>query len=148
MKEMGVVCIGNDMYSLMDFNPDQCQFLASVQDGDIAAVQSFIIEGSVQLNAPDTTGMTPLMWAAHEGHYLIAKALLEAGADPMVNDDACRSERITALDYAMGCGFPQGDEQEFSDDEDYPYEYDPDLDEDSGPLEPNDELAELIRSYM
>jgi ankyrin repeat protein len=51
------------------------------------------------LNLKDVNGLTPLIWAVDRGHLEACKLLLDAGADPSVQDN----EGITPLEYAETC---------------------------------------------
>merc|ERR1711920_140029 len=56
----------------------------------------------IDVNLPDSLGMTPLMWACSLGHNKIVGALLTAGADLSLVDKSNIYEKITAYDYAKG----------------------------------------------
>src|ERR1700730_36256 len=60
--------------------------------GQTAIVQQ-LIAGGADVNAPDDTGMTPLMVAASQGQTAIARMLIAAHADV----DAAGDDRTTAL---------------------------------------------------
>ena len=61
--------------------------------GDLNAVYSFIDVG-VDVNSPDETGKTALIWAAIEGHIEIVQALVE---EAEVDLDAQDADGRTAL---------------------------------------------------
>jgi ankyrin repeat protein len=54
---------------------------AAARDADIAEVRKLIAAGS-DVNAPDSDGTSPLLWAAHQAAPELVSVLLEAGADP------------------------------------------------------------------
>ena len=113
---------------------NQTSFRMKVCDGDIDGVDRHLANpASVNVNAPDSVGMTPLMWAAHKGHIEIARRLLHAEADPYAIDEMRGDFAATALDYGLGCGLPlvEGDSED-----------------EGGPTEPNQDMAALIRSFM
>jgi len=62
-----------------------------------AAVRLHILRG-IEVNAIDEKGRTPLILAASKGHTETCKILLEAGADPRMQDN----EGIDALTIALG----------------------------------------------
>ncbi|MDQ7012309.1 MAG: ankyrin repeat domain-containing protein [Planctomycetota bacterium] len=64
--------------------------------GDVAVLQAMIDSG-MDINATDDGGRTPLMLAAGAGHLDAVFALLNAGADPALRDNARRAAR----DYAL-----------------------------------------------
>lgn len=64
--------------------------------GDITVLQAMIDSG-MDLDTTDDGGRTPLMLAAGGGHLDAVFALLNAGADPALRDNARRA----ALDYAL-----------------------------------------------
>ncbi len=64
--------------------------------GNVAVVQAMIDSG-MDINATDDGGRTPLMLAAGGGHLDTVFALLNAGADPALRDNARRAAR----DYAL-----------------------------------------------
>jgi len=54
---------------------------AAVSIGSTPAVSQAITDGA-DVNGMDQSGWTPLMYAAHYGHYAVVRRLLKAGADP------------------------------------------------------------------
>ena len=52
----------------------------AVERGDVDAVRN-LIEGGADVNKARDDGVTPLYWAALQGHEAVVKALIEAGAD-------------------------------------------------------------------
>ena len=115
---------------------NQMTFQLNCRDGDLAGVRRCLDEdGTLNVNSRDSVSMTPLMWAAHEGHIEIARLLLEVRADPWAVDVMRPDRAVRALDYAMGCGLPvvEGDSED---------------EEGLGPLEPNERMVALIRSFM
>ena len=63
--------------------------------GDIAAVKQHLAAGA-DVNAKREDGVTPLYWAALEGHKEIVELLIENGANVNAKDDGGR----TPLDFA------------------------------------------------
>lgn len=47
----------------------------------------------------DSNGLTPLHWAVDRGHFTACKLLLDAGADPKVQDN----DGLCPLEYAETC---------------------------------------------
>jgi ankyrin repeat protein len=45
-----------------------------------------LVSEKIDVHAVDTYGRTPLWWAAHSGHSDIVRLLVQAGADPDVDD--------------------------------------------------------------
>lgn len=68
--------------------PEQA-ILKAAKAGDLATVQSLLVEAPALAAARDDHGATPLHLAAWKGHAAIAAALLAAGADLTAqwNDD-------------------------------------------------------------
>ena len=64
--------------------------------GHIKAVKQHLAAGT-DVNAKNDGGLTPLHWAAHEGHKEIAQLLIAAGADVNAKDD----DGDTPLDQAI-----------------------------------------------
>jgi ankyrin repeat protein len=54
---------------------------AAAREADIDEVRKLIAAGS-DVNAPDSDGTSPLLWAAHQADSELVSLLLEAGADP------------------------------------------------------------------
>ena len=80
--------------------------VATLQDDKLAA----LIDAGSDINHPDNTGKTPLMWAAWVGKISgtgedpsAVQYLLSRGANPLLKDNAGK----TALDYANEMGFPK-----------------------------------------
>jgi hypothetical protein len=55
---------------------------AAAAEGRLEDLEALLARGA-DADAPDASGMTPLIWAAREGRTNVVKALLAAGADPM-----------------------------------------------------------------
>jgi len=70
--------------------------LEAARRGDAARVEALLREGA-NVNAATAGGLTPLIEAAATGRTEVARALIEAGADP----DARHRELGTALDVAL-----------------------------------------------
>jgi hypothetical protein len=58
-----------------------------------------LVGASADVNARDSRGATPLMWAANRERLDLARWLLEHGADPNVRDTHLHNEGQTALMY-------------------------------------------------
>jgi len=71
--------------------------LKAAQDGNIEAVKQAIADGA-DVNAKNTSGMTPLHWAANRGHEEVAELLISKGADVNAKDIG----GYTPLDYTEG----------------------------------------------
>jgi hypothetical protein len=67
--------------------------------GDLSAVQSLLAQG-VPVNARDSLGRTPLMVAVLGGHQSLVVALMDAGGDADLRDNA----GLSAADHAMQAG--------------------------------------------
>lgn len=68
-----------------------------VKEGNTAAVNDMLTQGSVNVNEKDENRRTALMWASEKGHTEIVKLLIEKGV--CVNDKNEQGE--TALTYAV-----------------------------------------------
>jgi hypothetical protein len=64
-------------------------------------VIAFLIEKHAYVDALSPNGTTPLMMAAREGHTGVARALVEAGADPSLRNDA----KLGAPEYMLRAGY-------------------------------------------
>mmetsp|Transcript_88603 Transcript_88603/g.264260 ORF Transcript_88603/g.264260 Transcript_88603/m.264260 type:complete len:168 (-) Transcript_88603:331-834(-) len=129
--------ISSGLGSAVQVCPEQIKFHMTCRHGDLQALQGWLgcdRRARVDLDWRDSVGMTALMWTALDGHIEVARALLEAGADPTITDDSNPDEPVAALDYALGVGLPAGSEDETDDEE-----------EGRGP---QPEVAELIRSFV
>ncbi|MET1115056.1 MAG: ankyrin repeat domain-containing protein [Comamonas sp.] len=58
----------------------QVDFFAAAGRGLVAAGNALITQGA-DVNATDRSGVTPLMWAAENGHAAMVEALVQAGAN-------------------------------------------------------------------
>jgi hypothetical protein len=65
-------------------------------------VVAFLIEQHAYVDALSPNGTTPLMMAAREGHSGVARALVEAGADPSLRNDSM----LGAPEYMLRAGYP------------------------------------------
>jgi ankyrin repeat protein len=81
--------------SLQDYSEALSALGSAASDNQFDAVQVFLDEG-VDLNVQDTSGMTPLVWAAYGGRLEMAKCLVGAGAVVDVPD----FENMTPLHHA------------------------------------------------
>jgi hypothetical protein len=61
--------------------------IEAVYDGNLAVVER-LIQGGIDVNAVDPRGNFPLLAAAEQGHVLIVRALLAAGANVNQRDDS------------------------------------------------------------
>ncbi len=77
-----------------------------VKEGNITKLKNSITAENI--NKPDETGATPLMWAAFKGDIDTVKFLVKNGADynasGIISIDNLMQEYITALDAAVGEG--------------------------------------------
>ena len=73
----------------------------AVRSGNVKAVQ--VLAEASYLDATNNEGMAPLHWACLLGYDEIAKALVEAGADPHLTDDLL--DDMTPLDLAILMGY-------------------------------------------
>ena len=60
---------------------DVKRLLAEISDGNFEKVQALLCSQKIDLEQGDENGLSPLLMAAHKGHYEIAKLLLDHGAD-------------------------------------------------------------------
>mmetsp|Transcript_138310 Transcript_138310/g.336181 ORF Transcript_138310/g.336181 Transcript_138310/m.336181 type:complete len:162 (-) Transcript_138310:128-613(-) len=93
---------------------DQIRFRLSAKDGLSDVVEDYLTTERrelVDINLPDSLGMTPLMWAAHNGHIKVVAALLGANADLGLVDTSVEHSKITAIDYAKGYPHTEGCER-------------------------------------
>merc|ERR1712232_1227011 len=82
-----------------------------VKDGKADVVEDYLDSEKkdlVDINLPDSLGMTPLMWAAHGGHVKVVASLLRANADMGIVDRSVEHSKITAYDYAKGYPHAEG----------------------------------------
>ncbi|MFZ4480716.1 MAG: ankyrin repeat domain-containing protein [Rhodoferax sp.] len=73
--------------------------------GDIAVI-TLLLDNHAYIDAPSPNGTTPLMMAAHYGTPSAVKALLEAGADPMLKN----ALGLRALEFAQRASRPDSAE--------------------------------------
>eukprot|EP00413_Alexandrium_margalefii_P048599 CAMPEP_0204606306 /NCGR_PEP_ID=MMETSP0661-20131031/59011_1 /ASSEMBLY_ACC=CAM_ASM_000606 /TAXON_ID=109239 /ORGANISM="Alexandrium margalefi, Strain AMGDE01CS-322" /LENGTH=159 /DNA_ID=CAMNT_0051617619 /DNA_START=61 /DNA_END=540 /DNA_ORIENTATION=+ len=93
---------------------DQIRFRLNVKDGHDDVVDDYLKTEKkelIDINLPDSLGMTPLMWASHNGHLKVVAALLEANADLGIVDRSVEHSKITAIDYAKGYPHTEGCER-------------------------------------
>lgn len=74
-------------------------FLAALNQGDQELIDLFV-RASFNVNLVDADGCSPLLYALKKGYTIIAKILLEGGADPNFRD------RIGLTPLLMACGKP------------------------------------------
>nr|WP_241523082.1 ankyrin repeat domain-containing protein [Herminiimonas fonticola] len=72
-------------------------YAAAIGDNDIV---NLLLEKSAVLDAPSPNKTTPIMMAARGGHIYTVKALLDAGADASLKNDA----GMSAIDFAQQGG--------------------------------------------
>lgn len=70
---------------------DKTLLMAYAEHGRSAALQGLVHQGGIDVNAQNSSGTTALMKAARGGHVEAMRALLEAGADPGIEDHEGRS---------------------------------------------------------
>ncbi|KAI3871162.1 hypothetical protein MKW98_015062 [Papaver atlanticum] len=56
--------------------------------GNVEVLKYLIKEIKLDVNVKDNSGVTPLSWAAIEGHYAAVEYLLEMGANPEMPDNS------------------------------------------------------------
>jgi ankyrin repeat protein len=80
------------------------QIHRAAQDGNLVEIMRLIREG-LDINAFDILSRTPLHYAVEKEHYLVAKWLLENGAEVNANEE----ERIgeTPLSLAVQGNYPE-----------------------------------------
>lgn len=66
-------------------------------------VVGLLLERHAYVDALSPNGTTPLMMAAREGHAGVARALVEAGADPSLKNEA----ELGAPEYMLRAGYPE-----------------------------------------
>ena len=62
------------------------RLLSAADHGDLEHLNNLLAAG-VDVNIHAMNGITPLMVASRQGHIEIVRALLEAGADPDIQDN-------------------------------------------------------------
>ena len=78
------------------------ELIEAVKSGNLAEVESVLGNDSSLINGKDENRMTPLHWAAKNGHIGIVRFLLANGAVRCLHDkDDCG---LTALEYADAIG--------------------------------------------
>eukprot|EP00408_Alexandrium_pacificum_P006841 CAMPEP_0171214758 /NCGR_PEP_ID=MMETSP0790-20130122/31323_1 /TAXON_ID=2925 /ORGANISM="Alexandrium catenella, Strain OF101" /LENGTH=162 /DNA_ID=CAMNT_0011680503 /DNA_START=84 /DNA_END=572 /DNA_ORIENTATION=- len=90
---------------------DQIRFRLHAKEGKADVVEDYLDSEKkelVDINLPDSLGMTPLMWATRGGHIKVAAALLRANADLGIVDRSVEHQKITAYDYAKGYPHAEG----------------------------------------
>lgn len=73
------------------------QLIEHINKNEVEEVRLLLDNGEVNLNRPDSEGMTPLLHSAFKGHYDIARLLVERGADVNFNG---HPQRYSALMFA------------------------------------------------
>ncbi|EJD03674.1 uncharacterized protein FOMMEDRAFT_154779 [Fomitiporia mediterranea MF3/22] len=74
----------------------------AADNGDVDQVHHLLTEASaIDIEIKDDTGSTPLVQAAKHGHIDIARALLNAGADPTVSTSHGSIEQLTTDDTIL-----------------------------------------------
>uniref|UniRef100_A0A7S1WUZ8 Uncharacterized protein n=1 Tax=Alexandrium catenella TaxID=2925 RepID=A0A7S1WUZ8_ALECA len=140
----GAIVVSTGQGEARPVRPEQIKFHMSCRDGDLEAVKRWL-DGDqreqVDLDWSDSVGMTALMWVAQDGCVPVARALLEARADPTIADGMRPGAPFTALEYALA-EFSNDDNDDDDDDEYYQ-----EADEDDN-RELRLEVAEIIRRYM
>ena len=68
-----------------------------IRNGNTDRVRALLCDTSIDLEQGDENGLSPLLMAAHKGHYEIAKLLIERGADVNYNK---HNHRYSALMFA------------------------------------------------
>ncbi|OLV19428.1 ankyrin repeat domain-containing protein [Deinococcus marmoris] len=67
-------------------NEQNALLLKAAENGDLERLQTLLKAGASPA-AADSSGRTPLTWAAKGDHVTVARALIAAGADPDPQDD-------------------------------------------------------------
>lgn len=81
-------------------DPAAARIMAALRLGDTTAVRKMLVGGSKSVNRRGRGGSTPLMYAALYSDAAMVKALLEAGANPNVRNDAEATPLMWAIDDA------------------------------------------------
>lgn len=71
-------------------------YAATHKGPNAPAITRLLLEHHAFIDAESPNGTTPLMMAAHYGHPMVVRILLEEGADPMVRNQ----QGLTAIDFA------------------------------------------------
>uniref|UniRef100_A0A3Q2XYX0 Uncharacterized protein n=1 Tax=Hippocampus comes TaxID=109280 RepID=A0A3Q2XYX0_HIPCM len=58
----------------------------AAKQGNLEIVNTLLETGQVDVNAQDSGGWTPIIWAAEHKHVEVIKVLLNRGADVTIND--------------------------------------------------------------
>src|SRR6266567_508293 len=77
--------------------------IAAAKAGKVAAVTKLLASG-IAVDAPDAENLTPLNWAAYNGHLPVVKLLVERGAKI---DTQTNKSGWTPLMNASAQGFPK-----------------------------------------
>ncbi len=88
---------------LLSAEPVENEFWTAAKNGDVERVGHLLDQG-VDVNAPSRYGATALSYACHRGHLDVARVLLEAGANPQVQDSFYQA---TPLTWTIGGGHDQ-----------------------------------------
>ncbi len=75
-------------------------YAATYKGPSAPAIARLLLEHHAFIDAESPNGTTPLMMAAHYGHPMVVRILLEEGADPMVRNQ----QGLTAIDFAHRAG--------------------------------------------
>ncbi|XP_071085590.1 putative ankyrin repeat protein RF_0381 [Haliotis cracherodii] len=85
------------------------EFHKACDEGDLVCVKRLMNNESLDVNAPGSYGVTPVMWATQKGHYDVFKCLVDNGADisclDIFEDNmlnmACIGQNINILRYIL-----------------------------------------------
>lgn len=75
------------------------ELMKAVRKNDLARVKALVAQG-VDVSEVDSSGDSPLIMAAYEGHTEIVECLLEAGADVTAVDPGMQATALHAAAYA------------------------------------------------
>ncbi len=83
---LSLICFSQALYADAGAGSDDVSLHEAVKAGDLEKIKTLVTQKNERINQPDENGMTPLHWAAANGHLDIARFLVKKGANPNAKD--------------------------------------------------------------